>query len=70
VLKCPEKTEVWSRVCGFFRPVSQFNRGKKAEYAERVNYVGPGAVGAQHAAPFPRTTEDDQGAACCAPTED
>lgn len=41
MLKCPGKTEVWSRVCGFFRPVSQFNRGKKAEYAERVNYVGP-----------------------------
>lgn len=37
-MRCPGKTEVWTRVCGFFRPVSQFNRGKKAEYKERVNY--------------------------------
>lgn len=41
MLKCPEKTEVWSRVVGFFRPVSQFNRGKKAEYRERVNFAAP-----------------------------
>lgn len=41
MLKCPGKTEVWSRVCGFFRPVSQFNRGKKEEYRERVNFAVP-----------------------------
>ncbi|MGN0904377.1 MAG: anaerobic ribonucleoside-triphosphate reductase [Alphaproteobacteria bacterium] len=28
--------EVWTRVMGYFRPVSAFNIGKKAEYAERV----------------------------------
>lgn len=27
--------EVWTRVMGYFRPVSQFNAGKKSEYAER-----------------------------------
>ena len=27
--------EVWTRVMGYFRPVSEFNIGKKAEYAER-----------------------------------
>lgn len=37
--KCDAKTEVWSRVCGFFRPVSQWNKGKKAEYADRKEYV-------------------------------
>lgn len=31
-----QKCEVWTRVMGYFRPVSQFNAGKKAEYAERV----------------------------------
>lgn len=30
------KCEVWTRVMGYFRPVSQFNVGKKAEYAERA----------------------------------
>jgi len=37
-MKCAEKTEVWARVCGFFRPVSQWNQGKKAEYGERTPY--------------------------------
>jgi ribonucleoside-triphosphate reductase len=37
--RCKQKTEVWSRVCGFFRPVSQWNHGKKAEYADRVEFV-------------------------------
>jgi len=37
--KCKHRTEVWSRVCGFFRPVSQWNHGKKAEYADRVEYA-------------------------------
>lgn len=28
--------EVWTRVMGYFRPVSAFNIGKKSEYAERI----------------------------------
>ena len=35
---CRKKTEVWSRVCGFFRPVSQWNKGKKEEFADRTPY--------------------------------
>lgn len=27
--------EVYSRVCGYFRPVSQWNKGKKEEFRER-----------------------------------
>lgn len=27
--------EVYSRVCGYYRPVSNFNPGKQAEFAER-----------------------------------
>ncbi|HMM60131.1 MAG TPA: anaerobic ribonucleoside-triphosphate reductase [Candidatus Rifleibacterium sp.] len=27
---------MWTRVMGYFRPVSQFNAGKKSEYSERV----------------------------------
>ncbi len=27
--------EVWTRVMGYYRPVSEFNIGKKSEHAER-----------------------------------
>ena len=37
--KCDGKTEVYSRVWGFFRPVQQWNRGKKEEFKERSEYV-------------------------------
>jgi len=30
------RTEVYSRVVGYLRPVSQWNKGKKAEWADRV----------------------------------
>lgn len=30
--------ETWSRVCGFFRPVSGFNLGKQEEFRERKTY--------------------------------
>lgn len=36
--------EVWTRVMGYYRPVSEFNIGKKAEYAERVCFTQSKAV--------------------------
>ncbi len=38
VLKDDERqpVECWTRVMGYFRPVSHFNKGKKSEFAERV----------------------------------
>lgn len=27
--------EVWTRVMGYFRPMSEYNYGKKSEFAER-----------------------------------
>ena len=30
--------EVWTRVMGYYRPVSEFNIGKKSEHRERVSY--------------------------------
>ncbi|GEO81965.1 anaerobic ribonucleoside-triphosphate reductase [Pararhodospirillum oryzae] len=30
--------EIWTRVMGYHRPVSSFNRGKKAEFLERRCY--------------------------------
>lgn len=36
--KCGETTEVYSRVVGFLRPVSQWNKGKQAEFEMREYY--------------------------------
>jgi len=35
---CSGKTEVYSRVVGFFRPVSQWNDGKQQEFKERKTF--------------------------------
>lgn len=37
-MKCQAKTEVYSRVVGFYRPVQNWNTGKQAEYSERKEY--------------------------------
>lgn len=31
--------EVWTRVMGYHRPVSSFNKGKKSEFAERTAFA-------------------------------
>jgi ribonucleoside-triphosphate reductase len=44
---CPEcgaRTEVWSRVVGYLRPVQNYNEGKKEEYRERLKFVVPEAM--------------------------
>ena len=33
------KTEVYSRVVGYIRPVNQWNTGKKEEYKDRTEFV-------------------------------
>ena len=38
------KTEVWTRVMGYHRPVSEFNRGKKEEFYERKCFTEEKAV--------------------------
>ncbi len=40
--ECTARTEVYSRVVGFFRPVQQWNRGKKEEFKDRREYVVEG----------------------------
>jgi len=34
-----QRCEVWTRVMGYHRPVSSFNRGKQGEYHERTCFV-------------------------------
>ncbi len=36
---CGEKTQVWTRVMGYFRPVDSFNIGKKGEHRERKHFT-------------------------------
>lgn len=36
--------EVWTRVMGYHRPVSEFNRGKKSEYYSRLCFKEEKAV--------------------------
>lgn len=33
-----QRCEIWTRVMGYHRPVSEFNAGKKGEHAERLHY--------------------------------
>lgn len=37
--KCDEVTEVYSRVVGYLRPISQWNNGKKEEFTERKMFA-------------------------------
>jgi hypothetical protein len=44
VILAPEERqlcEVWTRVMGYFRPVSSFNRGKQGEFHERKSFLEP-----------------------------
>ena len=42
--KCGETTEVYSRITGYYRPVQNWNDGKRQEYRERVTYSAKKAV--------------------------
>jgi len=37
--KCNAKTEVYSRVVGYLRPIQQWNKGKKEEFKKRKNFI-------------------------------
>jgi ribonucleoside-triphosphate reductase len=32
------QAEIYSRVVGYFRPVNQWNRGKREEFSQRLEY--------------------------------
>lgn len=42
--KCGAICEVYSRVCGYFRPVSNWNKGKKEEFRQRKTFRVHGIV--------------------------
>lgn len=41
---CGGPTEVWSRVVGYYRPVQSWNRGKRQEFKDRLEYAMPAGV--------------------------
>jgi ribonucleoside-triphosphate reductase len=50
---CPEcgaETEIWSRVVGYYRPVKNWNKGKKEEFRQRYTFRVEPEVTAQAAA--------------------
>lgn len=48
--KCGQKTEVYSRVVGYFRPLAQWNAGKQSEFRDRKTFaVADDAEGDQRA---------------------
>jgi len=46
--KCGKKCEVYSRVVGYHRPIQNWNRGKKAEYKDRVVYAEVKSIESKH----------------------
>ncbi len=40
--QCGAGAEIWSRVVGFYRPVQNWNKGKKEEFRDRLEYVAAG----------------------------
>ena len=61
---CGEKTEVYSRITGYYRPVQNWNDGKSQEYKDRRTYQVGGAQSA--AAPRPAQTPAQPASACTA----
>ena len=45
--RCAAACEVWTRVMGYFRPISGFNIGKKGEAEERTYFVAPATTVSQ-----------------------
>lgn len=37
-MKQRTKCEVYSRICGYIRPVEQWNEGKRAEFVDRSKF--------------------------------
>lgn len=57
---CGQKTEVYSRITGYYRPVQHWNDGKSQEFAERREYIAESADRQDHPEPLsePHVTMD------------
>ncbi|MDD6980419.1 MAG: ribonucleoside triphosphate reductase [Clostridia bacterium] len=61
---CGEKTEVYSRITGYYRPVQNWNAGKSEEYKARKEYVIETSV-LKHGKPEEAAAETKTEATCC-----
>lgn len=59
-----QKCEIWTRVMGYHRPVSEFNKGKKSEFYSRKCFTEVKAVVGLDKLSF--QTSFDCGCACVA----
>ena len=55
--KCGRRTEVYSRITGYYRPVQNWNAGKTQEFKDRREYVIETSV-LYHGAPLPKQEEE------------
>jgi ribonucleoside-triphosphate reductase len=64
--KCGEQTEVYSRIVGYYRPVQNWNLGKKSEFNVRKTYTVRESVPQPAQAPdvIPETQAVEAAAAC------
>lgn len=57
--ECGERTEVYSRITGYYRPVQNWNEGKSQEYKNRVTYD----MGASRTMPVPEEQKKQESVA-------
>ena len=55
--KCGRRTEVYSRITGYYRPVQNWNAGKTQEFKDRREYVIETSI-LKHGAPLPKQEEE------------
>ena len=61
--ECGEKTEVYSRITGYYRPVQNWNDGKSQEYKDRAVYNVETSVCKRNGKPSDVKADED--CACC-----
>lgn len=59
-----QKCEIWTRVMGYCRPTSEFNKGKKSEFKERKCFTEAKAVAGMENIKFQASL--DSGCSCVA----
>lgn len=57
---CQQPTEIYSRIVGYYRPVKQWNTGKKEEFKDRVTYKPGIDEEVEHHLVHPATREPQQ----------
>ena len=62
---CGEKTEVYSRITGYYRPVQNWNDGKSQEYKERKLYDIAGSMAKRDFAPAAAAKVEETPVAAC-----